>query len=128
MSHLLLQHFDTPFTDILMYSQTDVQIKEERPNRPPPTSSPPPLLSPELPLTLQPLRSTPPVPPNVKLSQDISAMNSLYTKVHAENLQDTSAASPANIVFLNSEQGEYFLPEGSEAAASDSSTDDHDAG
>ncbi|PNF25179.1 hypothetical protein B7P43_G01994 [Cryptotermes secundus] len=118
-----------------MYSQTNVEIKQERPNMPSSTSPPPPLLSPELPLTLQPLQplpSTPPVPPIVKLSQDISATNpvpnNLYTNVHAENLQHTSAASPANIVFLNSEQGEYFLPEGSEAATSDTSTDDHDAG
>lgn len=126
-----------------MYSQTDVQIKQEGPNRPPSMSPPPPLLSPVLPLTLQPLQplpSAPPVPPIVKLSQDTSARNpvpnNLHTKVHAENLQHTSAipqatlpsaASPANIVFLNSEQGEYFLPEGSEAASSDSSTDDHDA-
>lgn len=121
-----------------MYSQTNVQIKQEGPNRPPSTSPPPPLLSPVQPLTLQPLRplpSTPPVPLVVKLSQDTSASNpvpsNLYTKVHTENLQHTSAVPevpPANIVFLNSEQIEYFLPERSEAAASDSSTDDHDAG
>lgn len=122
---------------------TNVQIKQEETNRPPSTSPPPPQLSPVLPLTLQPQRplpSAPPVPPVVKLSQDTSARspvpNNLYTKVHAENLQHTSVmtkgilpitASP-NMVFLNSEQGEYFLPEEPEAEASDSSTDDHDAG
>jgi hypothetical protein len=63
--------------------------------------------------------------------------NNLHIKEDTENLQHTAviphvtlpaAASPANMVFLSSEQGEYFLPEEPEAAASDSGTDDHDAG
>jgi hypothetical protein len=76
----------------------------------------------------------------VTLSQDSSARNAvpsnLRTEAHAKNFQHSAvipqvthpaAASPANMVFLNSEQGEYFLPEDPEAATSDSGTDDHDA-
>jgi hypothetical protein len=76
----------------------------------------------------------------VTLSQDSSARSpvpsNLRAEVQAKNFHHTAvisqvthpeAASPANMVFLNSEQGEYFLPEEPEAAPLDSSTDDHDA-
>jgi hypothetical protein len=63
--------------------------------------------------------------------------NNLYTKEHADNLPRTSvltqapapaSAPPTDTVFLNSEHGEYFLPEEPEAADSDSNVDDQDAG
>jgi hypothetical protein len=77
----------------------------------------------------------------VKFAQDILAkhpvFSNLYTKVHAGSSHHTSvitqaplsgSAPPANMVFLDSEQCECFLPEEPEAADSDSSAGNHDTG
>lgn len=100
-----------------MYLQRDVHIKEEISSGQPSNSSP--LL------------------PEIKFSQNTLVSNNLYTEECAGNLPHTSvltqaplpaSAPPTNVAFFNSEQGECFLPEELEAAHSDSSVVDQDAG
>ncbi|XP_021920699.1 uncharacterized protein LOC110830280 isoform X2 [Zootermopsis nevadensis] len=84
----------------------------------------------------QPSNSSP-LLPEIKFSQNTLVSNNLYTEECAGNLPHTSvltqaplpaSAPPTNVAFFNSEQGECFLPEELEAAHSDSSVVDQDAG